>query len=302
MNLTPQQVKQAETQLAAADGTVTARIPEAYQWLLVPVQKSPQAGSIEWQAIRLTRDTTRWPCARARSSGTTNCWSPASPARGCGWSWTGSPSGAATTSRSSSSPRTSPATSISLGSRIPRCWSAPSATASALLTWEEESFAFADSFDESTGRYRGLRGGQLVALADADSPGLLVKGDVARAQLDADRANVPAGGGPGEHGTGVGGATTPAQGTTQPGPPKPADAPPKRFHGTVTLDAARVGRDASRVAEEVIAHLTGLVGAKVTVTLEIEAEIPSGASDHVVRTVTENSRTLKFTSQGFEKE
>ena len=70
----------------------------------------------------------------------------------------------------------------------------------------------------------------------------------------------------------------------------------------MTLDATRVGRDAGRVAEEVIAHLTGLVGAKVTVTLEVEAYIPSGASDHVVRTVTENSRTLKFTSHGFEKE
>ena len=44
------------------------------------------------------------------------------------------------------------------------------------------------------------------------------------------------------------------------------------------------------------------VGAKVTVTLEIEAVVPSGAPDHVVRTVTENSRTLKFTNQGFEKE
>jgi hypothetical protein len=52
----------------------------------------------------------------------------------------------------------------------------------------------------------------------------------------------------------------------------------------------------------VIAHLSGLVGAEVTVTLEVEAEIPSGAPDHVVRTVTENSRTLKFTSQGFEQE
>ncbi len=78
--------------------------------------------------------------------------------------------------------------------------------------------------------------------------------------------------------------------------------PPKRFHGTVTLEAARVGRDASRVAEEVIAHLTGIVGASVAVTLEIEAQIPSGASDHIVRTVTENCRTLKFTNQGFEQE
>jgi len=33
-----------------------------------------------------------------------------------------------------------------------------------------------------------------------------------------------------------------------------------------------------------------------------DAEIPSGAPDHVVRTVTENGRTLKFTSPGFAKE
>lgn len=68
------------------------------------------------------------------------------------------------------------------------------------------------------------------------------------------------------------------------------------------MNPTRVGRDASQIAEEVIAHLAGLVGANVTVTLEIEAEIPNGVPDHVVRTVTENSWTLKFTSQGFEKE
>jgi hypothetical protein len=82
----------------------------------------------------------------------------------------------------------------------------------------------------------------------------------------------------------------------------PGAAQPKRFHGTPTLDPTRVGRDAGRIAEEVIAHLSGLVGAKVMVTLEVEAEVPNGAPDHVVRTVTENARTLKFTSQGFEKE
>jgi hypothetical protein len=77
---------------------------------------------------------------------------------------------------------------------------------------------------------------------------------------------------------------------------------PRRFHGTVTLDPARVGRDASRIADEVIAHLSGIVDAEVTVTLEIEARIPSGAPEQVVRTVTENSRTLKFNSHGFEDE
>jgi hypothetical protein len=85
-------------------------------------------------------------------------------------------------------------------------------------------------------------------------------------------------------------------------PPPVGSTQPKRFHGTVTLDTARAGRDASRIAEEVIAYLSGLVGARVTITLEIEAEIPNGVPDNVVRTVTENSRTLRFTSQGFEKE
>lgn len=47
--------------------------------------------------------------------------------------------------------------------------------------------------------------------------------------------------------------------------------------------------------------MVGLVGAKVRVTLEIEAEIPSGAPDQVVRTITENCRTLTFGSQGFEE-
>ena len=35
-----------------------------------------------------------------------------------------------------------------------------------------------------------------------------------------------------------------------------------------------MGRNASQIADEVISHLSGLIGAKVTVTLEIEAEVP----------------------------
>jgi hypothetical protein len=53
LNLDPHQMKQAETQKAAADGAVTARLPETYQWILVPVQSSPQA-AIEWQSVRLS--------------------------------------------------------------------------------------------------------------------------------------------------------------------------------------------------------------------------------------------------------
>lgn len=56
------------------------------------------------------------------------------------------------------------------------------------------------------------------------------------------------------------------------------------------------------ISGDLIAHLTAQMGADVKVTIEIEAHIPNGASDQIVRTVTENARTLKFTAQGFEEE
>jgi hypothetical protein len=43
------------------------------------------------------------------------------------------------------------------------------------------------------------------------------------------------------------------------GPPEAAK--PKRFHGNVSLNPIRVGLDASRLADEVIAHLTALPNA-----------------------------------------
>jgi hypothetical protein len=38
------------------------------------------------------------------------------------------------------------------------------------------------------------------------------------------------------------------------------------------------------------------------VTLEIEATLPQGAPEHLVRTVSGSNRTLRFTSHGFEGE
>lgn len=49
-----------------------------------------------------------------------------------------------------------------------------------LLTWEQDGFAYADSYDEATGRYRGLRCGQNLSLADSDPQRLLVKPEAAR--------------------------------------------------------------------------------------------------------------------------
>jgi hypothetical protein len=137
-----------------------------------------------------------------------------------------------------------------------------------------------------------------------DTPSLLVRSEVAQRQLEAEARPKPGGETElGEAATGTRGAEPGGQQPSPQGKPTPTVAPkPKRFHGTVSLDPVRVGLDASRIADEVIAHLTALPNAVVKVTLEIEAAVPGGTPDNVVRTVTQNSRTLKFTSQDFETE
>ena len=299
LDLSPHQVRQAQTQRDAVSGAVTARLPETYQWLLVPVQASPDA-AIEWSPIRLTGQD----ALAVRAS---------KKLRGDELLVTGF---AATLLRMEldrvplwRGDQVSVQQIVEDFARfpyLPRLSEASVLLKAAgegvgLLTWEQDAFAFADSFDDGAGRYRGLRGGQVVQLPEA--AGLLVKPDVARRQMETENVQPPPGGQSGD--TGVGGGTPAPRTEPEPNgglPEPPAARQPTRFHGTVELDATRVGRDASQIADEVISHLSGLMGARVTVTLEIEAEVPAGAPDSVVRTVTENSRTLKFSSQGFEQE
>lgn len=302
LDLSPHQVKQAETQKDAASSAVTARVPETYQWLLVPVQENPQA-SVEWQATRLSGQDALAVRASKKLRGDELLVTAFAATRlrmelDRVPLWRGDQVSVKQVVEDFAKYLYLPRVSK------PKVLIDAVGDGLALLTWKEESFAFADSYDGDAGRFRGLRGGTLVRLPDADAPGVLVKPDVARKQLDAESK-------PGTRDEAVPGSAKGAEpqaredadmgaggDTTQ----RPRAAQPKRFHGTVELDATRVGRDASRIADEVISHLAGLVGARVTVTLEVEAEIPAGAPDHVVRTVTENGRTLKFRSQGFEKE
>ncbi|MBI4756762.1 MAG: ATP-binding protein [Betaproteobacteria bacterium] len=306
LNLSPFQVTQAETQKTAAESAVIARLPETYQWLLVPVQTTPQA-AVTWEALRLSgTDALATRASKklrpehlyvAMSGTVLRLEMDKIPL------WRGDPKNHVSVKQL--------AEDFARYLYLPRLKDSGVLLRAIsdglnLLTWSQDSFGFADSFDEAAGRYNGLRGGTMVLLSDAHSPGLVVKPEVASKQIDAERKEPePTGKGTGAGtgggtGTGSGAGDGTGSGGT-PGTP-PAAAKPKRFHGTATLDATRVGRDAGKIAEEVIAHLAGLMGAKVTVTIEVEAEIPEGAPDNVVRAVTENARTLKFTSQGFEKE
>jgi len=62
-----------------------------------------------------------------------------------------------------------------------------------------------------------------------------------------------------------------------------------------------MAKDAGEIAQAIVQHLASLVDAEVTVTVEIQANMPGGASESVVRTVSENARTLKFDSANFEE-
>jgi len=297
LNLDPQQARQAEEAKRAADGTVEARIPETYQWLLVPMQADPQSGKpdptadVTWQAIRLqgnealavraSRRLRNEELLLATFAGTRlRMELDRIPL------WRGDHVEVrqliADFARYLYLPRLK-GPAVLLGAVKDGL---------SLLTWDPETFAYADSFDEATGRYRGLKAGRDVPMDDAT--GLLVKPGVARAQGGAEPP-------PPEIETGDGRGSKPPLPETVTAP-RVVPPPPRRFYGSVSLDPNRVGAEAGRVCEEVIAHLNGIQGATVRVTLEIEAEVPGGVPDEVRRIVAENCRTLKFASHGFERE
>ena len=298
LDLPPHQVRQAETRKQESDNAVKGRIGETYQWLLVPVQPLP-TDDVKWENIRLTAQGALAERASRRmrndellitSFGGTRLRMELDKIP----LWRGNHVSIRQLIED-----------FATYSYLPRLQD-PAVLLEAvrggvsLMTWEQDTFAYAESYDEAAGRYRGLRAMQTFPIAEGDT-GLIVKPEVARQQMDAEAAAVavPAGG------PGIG------YDPQTPDPGKIGDdsdvAPlvppgPRRYHGSVKLDPTRPGRDAGVIADEIIAHLTALVGANVKITLEIEAEIPGDVPDNVIRTVTENSRTLKFEASGFESE
>ena len=300
LNLDPFQRKQAHDKHEDAERTVVQRIPEAYFWLLVPAEKKDgQAGQarLEWTELKASGNE-------------------------------------ALAARASRRLRSEELLIVSLaGSRLrleldrvplwrgnhvavrqladdfarylylPRLRDSQVlaeaiADGLGLISWAQDSFAYADGWDEQNQRYRSLQVGRRIRVS-LDGGGLLVKADAAQAQLareDAENHKTPAAE-VGSSGQTAGESPGPAASTT--GKPKPA--PLRRFHASVTLDPLRLGRDAAEIANEIVQHLMKQPGASVEVTLEIGAEIPDGAPDDLMRTVNENCRTLKFRTFDFEK-
>jgi predicted AAA+ superfamily ATPase len=301
LGLTSHQIRQAETQRTSADSVVSARLPEAYQWLLVPVQHNPQT-NVTWEVLRLNGGNDALAARAGKRLKNDDLLYTGFAASRLRMDldriplWRGQHVSVRQIvedfARYIYLPRLRSPAVLLEAVREGLC----------LLTWQQDSFAYAEAFDEQAGRYRGLRCGQMVNITEDNLSGLLVQPAPASMQCESESAAL-------RNSTQSISVKTDGDerrefDETAAGSESQTDKPqrPKRFHATVQLETARTGRDAGRIADEVISHLSGLLGTSVRVTLEIEAEIPQGVPENVVRTVTENCRTLRFTSQAFETE
>jgi len=170
------------------------------------------------------------------------------------------------------------------------------------MIWQTDAYALATGFDESTGRYIGLwyptSDGRSLPPSATDSL-LLVRPDVAMKQIDEEATPaVP----PKTEARTAAGRSPEAEVSTPTHPGAGVAAPPlkTRFYGVKTLRSDRIAMDFKTLADEVLTHLRAEEGVSLTVRVEIEAVAESGFSDARVRTVAENSKTLKFEQSGFE--
>jgi uncharacterized protein len=286
LNLDAQQRKQVATALQRTEETLLARLQETYSWLIVPVQPDP-TGPIEYQphrisgqesfydrAIRKLRQSEllipRWSPDNLRIELDRFLWREKSHL-GLKQLWE----------------------YLARYCYLPRLYNEE-----VLLEAVRDGIARADApfgyatMVTSEGAYRGLALGQSAAIY-FDDESVLVQPEVAWTQLEAERqAQQPAAT---SQATGSEAATTAAP--VDPAKPKPTT----RYHGTISLDPQRVNREMATIVEEIVQRLTSLTGTYVEITLEISAERAEGFDDATVRTINENSRTLKFKSHGFEE-
>ncbi len=301
LDLNVTQRKQAETKQNEADQTVSLRVNESYCWLLSPVQPDPK-GDIEWEEGRLqgTDPVAVKASKRLAGTGLITAYSATSLRIELDrYIWQDSPH---------------------IGLRklweymasytyLPRLKNQDVLLKAvqdgvSRLTWSE-GFAYAEAYDETKSRYLGLRAGQHTSVL-LDSRSLLVKPEVALAQIRKDEEErkrqreeqTPISPGPYSLPPVPGGGEVEAEGTA---PVQAQEPKTKRFFATVKIDPVRMSRDVATVADEVVQHFTRLKGAHVEITLEMSARVPEGIPEHVVRTVGENCRTLKFEMHEFEK-
>jgi hypothetical protein len=161
----------------------------------------------------------------------------------------------------------------------------------------DPSFGYADAFDEASGKYLGLAWAKAPPI-QMPATALLVRADVALDQLR--KIELAVGTGTFGRQIGVPGSVSTPAGGSAPGVTAPTQ--PRRFYGSVEIDMVRPVKSFDSILNAVVMELQRAPGAKVRLTLEVEAEAPNGFPESDVGVVRDNARQLKFKtdSTGFE--
>jgi len=292
LNLSPQQVKQAQDRQAEASEATDLRIGQTYIHALVPEQPDP-GQPIVWSVEKADGQeqslALRTSARLSRAGLLTDV----------------------------SAPRT---VRLDLDTKLARAWEPGHISVGALwglyaqypylarmknrevlvsairdtisqFTWESEGFALADSFDSDTGRYQGLviPGAGAVAGAISDAT-LLVQ--PARALAQEPDIAPPA-------------TPSPGSGEESRGRPGSTDGEEVRpsnttFRGTYSVSQERYSRDLTRLSQEILQNIAAVDGVQFEVTVEIRATNEQGFPDDKARVILENAHALKFDQSTFE--
>ena len=293
LNLTQSDSALAKTKLTEANETVKTRLKEAWCYLHYPAQESAQA-EVEWVSGKIPAQDGLLARASKKLVGEEGLLTELGPTRLDRdlqkYIWNGKPHLALRDLREY----------LNRYIYLPRIKNQDVLVRSvqqAVSGMIPGPFAYAERWDEAAGAYLGL------AIDRANNTLVVIDGDSVIIKPDAAEANRPKPAEPSDTASGV----TQTGSPTVPGvqaPPTPSPIPPERnptrFSGVVSISPDRPARDMHQIVEAIVEQLTTLPGNRVTLRLEIDAEVPGGLDRAKVRTLIENANTLGFSEKSVE--
>jgi uncharacterized protein len=293
LNLTQSDSALAKTKLAEANETVKTRLKEAWCYLHYPAQESAQS-EVEWVSGKIPAQDGLLARASKKLVGEEGLLTELGPTRLDRdlqkYIWNGKPHLSLRDLREY----------LNRYIYLPRIKNQDVLVRSvqqAVSGMIPGPFAYAERWDEAAGTYLGL------AIDHANNALVVIDGDSVIIKPDAAEAHRPKPTEPSEFApvtTQADPLTTPpaTPGGQAPSPsPGPSERTPTRFSGVVSISPDRPARDMHQIVEAIVEQLTTLPGNRVTLRLEIDAEVPGGLDRAKVRTLIENANTLGFSEK-----
>lgn len=163
------------------------------------------------------------------------------------------------------------------------------------ITWDTETFAYAESYDHDHQRFVGLVAGPDAALVTIDMVnGLLVRADVAGAQIAADKAATEAAS------SQSGDIPAHRAFSASPNTSGQTRAPQHFFIRVRAEDVTKLPRIANQLATDIVAHLASIGGAAVEVSIEVKADVPGGIRPQLEDRLRKNAAAHRFADPEFD--